>query len=263
MEVVSRPQSKKIKEPRVKNMIFTMWDIKGFDTWLAQMKGISYACRSGIEICPKTQKEHIHCTIVWRSGGRNFTKINKALGIKGQTKDNPVGWVERCRDLMDCIKYCKKEESRKPGEMWTEINPENRPIGQGHRTDWDEKKDLCKKRKLDILQEDPELVIKYSHGCDVARSLWDKKRSKFRHVHVIDLNLNTIILMTILEYAFEPEEVYLCKGILEEFDEYDDEKILVLPYSSKHLQSQLSSPLRVPMKLRYRSTLPKWEVIFI
>lgn len=117
------------------------------------------------EKCPDTGKLH------WQ-GYIELTKPMRLAAVKQILQDPSVHIEPRKGTQEEAIAYCKKEASRDspPVEIGT-------PTKQGRRTDLAE---AAKLRKSQIIQDYPEIYIKYAKGINELEMIRQKTEQKLR-----------------------------------------------------------------------------------
>lgn len=254
---------------RSRSFFFTYWKTEQWHTIIEQeTKNIEYAVYQ-TEICPDTKKEHIQAIITYKNA-RTLNSIHNTFKLKDQTKTDPVGWVKLPKNILKCFNYCQKEKSRKPGTTATIINPENKPSGQGHRTDWDLRAPLFKKRKMDVITEDLELVTKYERAFNAGRNIFDSMLSKKRKVETITIDANTEEeAYKILTQTKEERDIFVIDYYKIINDQvwigYDAHPYILIPYTENTKQwinCHLTGPIRKPVNEKYGHFIPKWETIY-
>ena len=144
---------------RIRDCCFTGWDTSR-EPYFPEDKGC-YFLAANLELCPTTGREH------WQ-GIACFNTVQPAGKVRGMLGQPTAHVGQRTGELSDCIAYCTKLESRKPGTepvvkgqprcLKQQVKGERsdlnraREIIQGHRT-WT---DVINDRTLcDVLARHP------------------------------------------------------------------------------------------------------------
>ena len=91
---------------RIRDCCFTGWDTSR-EPYFPEDKGCYYLA-ANLEICPTTGREH------WQ-GIACFNTVQPAGKVRGMLGQPTAHVGQRTGELSDCIAYCTKLESRKPG----------------------------------------------------------------------------------------------------------------------------------------------------
>jgi hypothetical protein len=91
---------------RIRDCCFTGWDTSR-EPYFPEDKGCHYLA-ANLEICPTTGREH------WQ-GVACFNTVQPAGKVRGMLGQPTAHVGQRTGELSDCIAYCTKLESRKPG----------------------------------------------------------------------------------------------------------------------------------------------------
>lgn len=120
-------------------------------------------CIQGIEICPKTKRQHMQGYIELKSPVRMST-VKKIIGSESAHLEPRVKSREQARD------YCKKEGNFKEYGIWE--------LEQGKRNDLLKVYQNIKdgKKITEIMDSNPSEYIKYSRGIDKMHSLLQKPK---------------------------------------------------------------------------------------
>ena len=107
---VSKPEHDHCKQvlasKRIRDACFTGWDTSR-EPYFPEDKGC-YFLAANLEICPTTGREH------WQ-GIVCFNTVQPAGKVRGMLGQPTAHVGQRAGELSDCIAYCTKPESRKPG----------------------------------------------------------------------------------------------------------------------------------------------------
>tara|TARA_B110000967_G_scaffold41423_1_gene41330 strand:+ start:531 stop:1583 length:1053 start_codon:yes stop_codon:yes gene_type:complete len=107
---VSKPEHEHCKQvlasKRIRDACFTGWDTSR-EPYFPEDKGCYYLA-ANLEICPTTGREH------WQ-GIACFNTVQPAGKVRGMLGQPTAHVGQRAGELSDCIAYCTKPESRKPG----------------------------------------------------------------------------------------------------------------------------------------------------
>ncbi len=234
-----------------KNWCFTDFELKDWES-ISKDENIRYMCW-GLEVCPKSKREHIQ-------GWIQFHNKKRLAGVKKVCLSKSIH-LEACRgDEFDNDKYCKKDGKYKSvGEF----------IKQGQRTDLMKiKEGIDNGERMDKLAgENFETWLKYNRGFQRYKEMVDKKkRSKFRLIDVKLFHGKTGTGKT--RQAMEHEDVYkICGSQLNWWDGYDGEKRIVIDeYNNdvgitKLLNILDGYVLRLPIKGGF--TYANWNEVII
>ena len=107
---VAKPEHDHCKQvlasKRIRDCCFTGWDTSR-EPYFPEDKGCYYLA-ANLEICPTTGREH------WQ-GIACFNTVQPAGKVRGML-GQPTAYVgQRTGELSDCIAYCTKLDTRKPG----------------------------------------------------------------------------------------------------------------------------------------------------
>ena len=91
---------------RIRDCCFTAWDTSR-EPYFPEDKGCYYLA-ANLEICPSTGREH------WQ-GIACFNTVQPAGKVRGMIGQPTAHIGQRTGELSDCIAYCIKEDTRKPG----------------------------------------------------------------------------------------------------------------------------------------------------
>lgn len=175
---------------------------------------IRYLC-VGIEVCPKTKKQHYQGWVQMKNAIRMST-------LKNLFNDKTIH-CEPCKGNEEQNdKYCQKEKNFK---TWGEFQK------QGQRNDLKAIYDRIQKGELteeQLMAEDFRIYCMYRNGFKDAFALALKnKSSQFRHVEVEYCYGETGTGKT--RYAMENQDVYKIQGSdLQWFDGYNGQQTLVI-----------------------------------
>lgn len=206
-----------------KNWCFTDFDLIDWELKYNDLKDeIRYIC-VGLEVCPKTKKQHKQGWIQFYSKKR-MTRVKNILGA-------PKIHLEACKGSeYSNDKYCKKD-----GKFFEA----GKFIGQGYRGDIHsmiEKIELGAPM-LEVAQENPQVFIQYHNGLQKFKGLMDKKnRSAFRKVEVEFVTGPTGCGKT--RYAMEQDapKYKINGGDMQWFDGYDGEELLIIDEYSNDIK---------------------------
>lgn len=212
---------------------------------------IRYVC-FGLEICPKTKKEH-------QQGWIQFTTKRRLGGVKRIMKSKKIH-VESCfGSEFDNEKYCSKDGKFKSFGAF---------ISQGQRTDLEGMINLIEQEvpMIEIARSNPATFCQYHNGLTKYKNLVEKENSKvFRNVEVIYIHGTTgtgKTRMAMKEATFKIEG-----SALDWWDGYEGEKtILIDEYDNDVKITKLLNildgyRLRLPVKGGF--TYARWTKVFI
>lgn len=156
---------------KFRNVLITDFiDTNVYPDCITKYKDIAYLCGQQ-EKAPSTGKIHwqLYCEFVgqWR-----ITQIKKAFG-------NTVHIEVRRGSQKQAIQYCQKEETY-VGKRFTYGVPKE----QGKRNDLEAVNDMIKAGKtlIEINDEMPTMIMKYSRGIKESMFINDSKKKEFRKV---------------------------------------------------------------------------------
>jgi len=121
----------------------------------------------GREVCPKTKNIHFQGYIHFKNPVR-FEPLLKELKPRH---------LEKCKGTpSQNITYCSKDDDI------VELNPENKPVGQGTRNDLVAIRDAVKNgaSELDICEEFPGDYIRYHKGIEKMRNLYQYTKRNWK-----------------------------------------------------------------------------------
>jgi len=116
-----------------------------------------------IEICPETQREHMHIHLYFKEDKRTTQLRNWLLDV-GLGDSH----FEKVKDFKASIKYCSKDESRKTGPFFSEKAPKAGAAVQGARSDLYQVCDDIKKGKClkQVAEDNSELFVRNHRGLE-------------------------------------------------------------------------------------------------
>lgn len=243
------------KKPiRSRNWCFTDFELldfkKVYDTY---NDIIRYLC-FGLELCPKTKKQHYQGWIQFV----NPKRLNGVKKILGSKKIH----VESCRGSeLQNNKYCCKDGKH------TQLGSFK---SQGCRTDLENiKRQIENGTKLvDIISDNFEKFCQYRNGIKEYKQLCDfKNRNNFRVLNVTFICGPTGVGKT--RFVFDKEtDIFKIQGSgLEWFDGYDGEDVLLIDEYNNNIKiDQLLAlldgyKLRLPLKGSF--TYANWHKVYI
>lgn len=250
-------------EKKARAFIITNYDLKSWEDYMdkAEVKNPDDYIICQLEKGDLKQRDHYQ--ICW------ITK-NETCGRILQDKVGTKFHIEVAKKQGAVQKYCSKLKTRLKGPF--EFNPKNKPKGQGHRTDWDTKRDICKKRKIEALGEDPELVMKYTRAYDIAHELHGMELSHIADWKIERTKTSFKEYIEILEkkLGIKPRDIYILrcrdkeKGLYD-WDGYDDHPHVVIPDpSALRLDNNwIFEKIRVPIYVRWSHKYPKTNVFHL
>lgn len=171
------------------------------------------------ERCPTTGKLHYQ-------GYVELLKRRALSSVKQILGDNKVHIERRHGSQKQAIDYCKKEDTR-----YSDPVEFGNPRKQGKRTDLDTAVDLIREgaRIIDVADECPNVMVRYSKGIKELKFHYDKRDTKeFRKL------TNTVIYgtpgsgKTKYVYDVEADIFKLDAANNVWFDGYDGEKVLLI-----------------------------------
>lgn len=208
------------------------------------------------ELCPTTKRDHYQIAIIMKDATtlsalhKHFKKFN--------------GNLQAAKNQAAVLAYCKKKDTQ-GDEGTTEIGEE--PKGQGHRTDWDAKRELCKKRKLDVMDSDPELLLKYPRGVQTIKACHNSRLPHLGDWEVILLE-NVGITEHLKANDYKPEDVFVFHSDTK-WEGYDDQKIVYYPSGGQIDSIESGVPqwmwhrLRLPQRVLYGTVVVNPDKFFI
>ena len=154
---VSKPEHEHCKQvlasKRIRDCCFTGWDTSR-EPYFPEDKGCYYLA-ANLEICPSTGREH------WQ-GIACFNTVQPAGKVRGMLGQPTAHVGQRTGQLSDCIAYCTKLESRKPGtEPVVKGQPRCLKQVKGERSD------LNRAREIIQVHKTWTAVINDRSLCDV------------------------------------------------------------------------------------------------
>lgn len=178
------------------------------------------------EVCPKTQREHIHCMVLFN----NPKKLNQLQGFKEK-----VSW-RNVKNIQSLITYIKKDGD------WEDFGEE--PIGQGHRSDLEELGDMILEGKTfrEMYSIYPGSVIRY------GKHLKELKNNMYEHrVHFPKIYRSySIEETTKLIKSIQPETIYY-KTDEKFWTDYEQEELVIMPEKFYHVKFSLKCKHSVPI----------------
>jgi len=156
---------------------FTCWNTESFSTRLSQMELVSYMI-AGLEICPKTGKEHIQ-GYLQSSKRLSFPTIKKIL-------DEKTAHIEVANgSSADNIEYCSKDKKTFIYGQSQQVTAKRKR--QGERTDWNQLRDDIKLGKDDaaIAESNPGLFVRNGRGIQQLRRVLAPVPKEFKKKHII------------------------------------------------------------------------------
>ena len=119
---------------RIRDCCFTAWDTSR-EPYFPEDKGCYYLA-ANLEVCPTTGREH------WQ-GIACFNTVQPAGKVRGMLGQPTAHVGQRAGELSDCIAYCTKLESRKPGtEPVIKGQPRCLKQAKGERSDLNRAREL-------------------------------------------------------------------------------------------------------------------------
>lgn len=212
---------------------------------------IRYIC-VGIEICPKTKKQHIQ-------GWIQFFNKKRIGGVKRCLNNKSLHCESMRGTAFDNDKYCSKDKKFKKFGAF---------IKQGHRSDLEKiKKDIKDgASKEEIMDNNFELYCRYRNGINDYMEIINKKKcAEFRKVKVEYLHGETGTGKT--RHAMKKAKFKICANDLKWWDGYNGEKCIVIDdYDNdvnitKMLNILDGYQLRLPIKGGF--TYANWNKVYI
>ena len=135
---VSKPEHEHCKQvlasKRIRDCCFTAWDTSR-EPYFPEDRGC-YFLAANLEVCPTTGREH------WQ-GIACFNTVQPAGKVRGMLGQPTAHVGQRSGELSDCIAYCTKLESRKPGtEPVVKGQPRCLKQVKGERSDLNRARDI-------------------------------------------------------------------------------------------------------------------------
>ena len=179
---VSKPAHDHCKQvlasKRIRDACFTGWDTSR-EPYFPEDKGCFFLA-ANLEICPTTGREH------WQ-GVACFNTVQPAGKVRGMLGQPTAHVGQRAGELSDCIAYCTKPESRKPGtEPVIKGQPRCLKQVKGERSDLNRAREIIQEHKTwtqvindrslcDVLARHP----RWAHDVfenRAARPQWMRRR---------------------------------------------------------------------------------------
>jgi len=241
-----------------RNFILTfykLFDIEHFDIDHDSYRNLLRYAIFAKEVCPTTNKEHIH-------GYIETTKVMRVAGVKKLFNDNELH-VEQRRGTRDqAIAYVKKE-----GKFFEYGEPPK----QGNRTDLIEVSNKLKSgcKLSTIIEEDTPTYIKFHKGIEKVRGHYLKKEStNFRKVETWLFWGKTGTGKTRKAFEIAGKDFYKldCANNVW-FDGYDGEKTLIIDdfYGWVKFGSLLNllDDYQLRLEVKGAFTYANWERVII
>lgn len=226
-----------------------------------------------VEVCPDTGREHVQGYAEFPKPCR-FQFVQALLGITGAHCEG------RKKSREACVKYCTKDETRKPDTQpvllgsLAEQDPTAYKTRQGKRTDISAMVDAIKsgKRAIECLEQDPDTYVKYSRGMQevrriVQQSMQTRGRPELK-VTVYWGEAGTGKTRRVYDtHGFENVFTLIADNSACWFDGYEGQDVLLIDDFKGWIQYSLLLkvldiyPLRLPVKGSF--TYAAWTKVYI
>lgn len=258
----------KTQKSRIRCFLLTHWNVDIVAKQIEAIKTQIVYVAWQFEHCPDTGAAHAHILIIYKNA-KKYKEVHAHF-------PNPKksSWVFPARDMETCIRYCTtdpfitskgvlKAKGRYEGPWEIGV----RPKGQGFRTDWVPKRELCRKRKRDVLEEDPEIIFKYEKAYNSIQNLQSSEKTALLKAKVIQLPCPPDIesACTFLEDTLK----------IERYNYYIIDKYTALrlkPWEGYEHQENLLvqkdcigviPKVRIPLDVHYNHTYPDWHTVYV
>lgn len=245
-----------MSQKRNRAWCFTSFDMNREPCYISELKGLRYLVY-GLEICPKTEKEHWQGYLVLGDNAKTLSAMKKWLQDPAIHLEAAMGTAEQNRT------YCTKDKKYKEFGAIPK---------QGARNDIKEVVDDVEEgmRYDEIAIAHPCQFVKYFKGFKELINAKDRLSAQQRDVEVIVMIGPTGCGKTSHVYNTEEDlfDLVCTKQDMQWFDGYDGQSTLLLDeFGENSIQWEILLRLldRYPMRLAVKGTFTyaRWNKVFI
>lgn len=252
------------QKSRLRCFLVTHWNPSIVSKQIDEIKlQTAFVCWQ-FEKCPETQKLHAHIFVMYKNA-------KKYKEVQAHFPWETPSWVLPAKNIQDSIRYCttdpfitKKGQLKQKGRYEGPWEIGVRPKGQGFRSDWAEMREVCKKRKRDVLEECPEIIFKYEKAYQVIQNITNSQKSRLLEpsIHKLEMTQAESISHLEKDLKIDPYDIYIVNRTtanrMKPWEGYESQPVLLVDKDCAGLIPRT----RQPLDIHYGHIYPCWDKIY-